>query len=158
MRVAMTEYLEIDLDDETWRCRRCERVLTSARGNYKEGLLVYDRDPREIHRPILNPDLYEYTFAPDPRWCRILEYYCPQCGTLVEAEYLPPGHPPLHDIELDIDALKAQWKDRPEMPEPAQAPDLSRERVLRARALHAAVHHGHQHGAPHDESAPPTAR
>ena len=24
----------------------------------------------------------------------------------MEVEYLPPGHPPLHDIEFDIDALK----------------------------------------------------
>jgi hypothetical protein len=25
---------------------------------------------------------------------------------MIEVEYLPPGHPPLHDIELDIDSLK----------------------------------------------------
>jgi acetone carboxylase gamma subunit len=27
---------------------------------------------------------------------------------MFEVEYLPPGHPPTHDIELDIDALKAK--------------------------------------------------
>jgi acetone carboxylase, gamma subunit len=48
-----------------------------------------------------------------------LEYYCSQCGTLVEAEYVPPGHPPLRDIDLDIDALKAQWAGREEVLEPA---------------------------------------
>jgi hypothetical protein len=26
--------------------------------------------------------------------------------TLIETEYLPPGHPLTRDIELDIDALK----------------------------------------------------
>ena len=31
---------------------------------------------------------------------------------MIETEYLPPGHPPVHDIELDIDALKAQWAAR----------------------------------------------
>lgn len=104
-RVAITEYLEIDLGSERWHCRRCSADLAPARSNYKEGLLVHDRDPREIHRPILAEE-YEFTYAPDPKWCRILEYYCPQCGVQVETEYVPPGHPPLHDIELDIDALK----------------------------------------------------
>ena len=66
---------------------------------------------------------------PTPAWCRILEYYCPQCGTMIETEYLPPGHPPLHDIELDIDALKVQWKDREELRRPrpqARLPSVSR--------------------------------
>ena len=118
MKVLITEYLRIDLDSERWECRRCGRVHGDARDNYKRGLLVYDRDPTEIHRPLLDTALYDRSFAPDPKWCRILEYYCPQCGTLVEAEYLPPGHPPLHDIELDIDALKVQWSTRTEIPEP----------------------------------------
>ena len=37
-----------------------------ARGNYKEGTLVYDRDPTEIHRPLIDAGRYEFTFAPDP--------------------------------------------------------------------------------------------
>ena len=106
-RVAITEYLEIDLDEERWHCRRCDHDIAPARGNYKEGLLVYNRDPREIHRPILD-ERYEFTYAPDPAWCRIIEFYCPGCGTLIENEYLPPGHPLTHDIELDIDSLKAR--------------------------------------------------
>ncbi len=113
MRVNITEYLSIELDDETWHCRHCDLALSSARSNYKEALLVYDRDPREIHRPILDQDRYEFTYAPDPKWCRIIEYYCPGCGTQMEAEYLPPGHPLSHDIELDIDALKARFAAQP---------------------------------------------
>ena len=109
-KVLVTENLRIDLDAETWECRACGTELISARDNYKRGLLVYDRDPREIHKPLLDPEKYEFTFAPDPTWCRILEYYCPACGQLVEAEYLPPGHPPTHDIEFDIDSLKARWR------------------------------------------------
>lgn len=108
MQVAMTEYLGIDLDDETWQCRRCGHIIGSARRNYKEGLLVYDRDPREIHRPLIDPQAYEFTFSPDPRWCRILEFYCPGCGTQIETEYLVPGHPPTYDMEFDIDALKTR--------------------------------------------------
>lgn len=111
MNVAMTEYLKIDLDRELWQCRVCEHEVGNARAPYKEGLLVYARDPREIHKPILDAS-YEFTFAPDPKWVQILEYYCPGCGTMMEVEYLPPGHPPLNDMEFDIDALKAQWTRR----------------------------------------------
>ncbi|MGQ0620836.1 MAG: acetone carboxylase subunit gamma [Panacagrimonas sp.] len=111
MKIAMTEYLLIDLDKELWQCRVCSHVVGPAREPYKEGLLVHVRDPREIHKPILDPS-YEFTFAPDPKWVQLVEYYCPECGTMVEVEYLPPGHPPLNDMEFDIDALKAQWAKR----------------------------------------------
>lgn len=148
MKVLVTEYLRIDLDRELWQCRRCDHDLGAARENYKRGLLVYDRDPREIHKPLLDPAKYNRTYSPDPAWCRILEYYCPQCGTMVEVEYLPPGHPPVHDIEFDIDALKLQWQDRAEVTEPAPAPDLALEKARNQRALHAAAHgHGHVHGS-----------
>ena len=103
--VEITEYLAIDLADERWQCRRCDHDLGSARRSYKEGCAVADRDPREIHEAVVDG---EYTFAPDPEWCRIVEFYCPNCATLLETEYLPPGHPITHDIELDIDALKAK--------------------------------------------------
>lgn len=143
MNVPMTEYLAIDLETERWCCRRCGHDIHSARGNYKEGLLVYDRDPTEIHRPLLDPKLYERTFAPDPRWCRILEFYCPGCGTMIETEYTVPGHPPLHDMEFDIDALKAQWLARGPTAGPVPAPD---DEAPRPRHTH---HHGHGHGHKH---------
>ncbi|HZR33897.1 MAG TPA: acetone carboxylase subunit gamma [Nevskia sp.] len=136
MNVLITEYLRINLDTENYECRRCGKVLVSARDNYKRGLLVYDRDPREIHKPLLDTGKYERTYSPNPQWCRILEYYCPQCGTMMEVEYVPPGHPPLRDIELDIDALKAQWKDRQEVKESPTGP-------VPPRRVHS--HHGHSH-------------
>jgi|SRR5699024_8186519 len=105
-KTNMTEYLAIDLESEYWVCRVCDHDITSAHQNYKKGLLIYNRDPREIHRPIIDPNMYEYTYAPDPEWVRILEYYCPECGTMVEVEYLPPGHPPTFDMKFDIEALK----------------------------------------------------
>jgi acetone carboxylase gamma subunit len=112
MKICITEYLRIDLERERWECRRCDHDLGDARDNYKRGLLVYDRDPREIHWPLIDPTRYGYTFAPDPAYTAQLEFYCPGCGTLVETEYTVPGHPPTHDIEFDIDSLKvkaAQW-------------------------------------------------
>lgn len=112
MKVPITEYLRVDLNAERWECRRCDTTLGPARHNYKRGLLVCERDPGEVHRPLLDPERYAYTYAPDRAWCRLLEYCCPQCGVLVEVEYLPPGHPPVWDIELDIDALKRTWQER----------------------------------------------
>jgi acetone carboxylase, gamma subunit len=104
MRRKITEYLLLDLDNETWICSKCDRVIGPARKSYKEGCLVYDRDPREVFNPLIEGT---YTFSPDPTWCRILEFYCPGCGTLLETEPLPPGHPISHDIELDVDKMKS---------------------------------------------------
>jgi acetophenone carboxylase len=103
MRIRVTEYLDLDLDREQWSCNRCGLGLGPAQENYKRGCLVYDRDPRAVHAPIVEGS---YSFAPDPLWVRIVEFYCPGCGTQIETEYLPPGHPITHDIEIDIAALK----------------------------------------------------
>lgn len=102
-RLRVTEYLDLDLDDEGWYCNVCGHGFGSARGNYKEGCLVHERDPREVHQPLIEG---EYTFAPDPEWVRIVEFYCPGCATQIETEYLPPGHPVTHDIEIDVDRLQ----------------------------------------------------
>jgi acetone carboxylase gamma subunit len=100
----ITEYLDIDLEKELWCCNRCGHELISARENYKKGCLVYIRkDLNTIYNsPITGP----FTFAPDPTWAMLVEFYCPRCGVMVENELLPPGHPVTHDIELDIDKLK----------------------------------------------------
>ena len=115
MNVLVTEYLRINLSSEKWECRRCDHELGSARENYKESLLVYARAADEVHKPVLDPKKYEYTFAPDKKFCSIYEFYCPQCGTMMEVEYQVPGHLPVHDIELDIDQLNVQWAGRDEV-------------------------------------------
>lgn len=102
-RLRVTEYVDLDIEQEAWYCNRCGYHFGSARRSYKEGCLVYERDPREIHPPLIQGP---YTFAPDPSWVRILEFYCPGCGIQVETEYLPPGHPITHDIEVDLEKLK----------------------------------------------------
>jgi acetophenone carboxylase len=102
----ITEHLDLDLEREMWCCNRCGGDLVPARENYKKGCLLYERDPTEIHPPLT--DNSPYTFAYDPEWCRIVEFYCPHCGQMIENEYLPPGHPITHDIDIDIDALKAR--------------------------------------------------
>ena len=125
MKVLMTEYLRIDLDAEQWECRVCNHVIGSAHHSYKEGLLVHDRDPREIHPPIIDPERYKFTFSPDPEWVRILEYYCPGCGTQVETEYAIPGHPPLHDMQPDLAAMRAQWARREEVKDNVVGPAVT---------------------------------
>lgn len=104
-RIIITEYLEMDIDESQWHCSRCGRKLIDAQTNYKKGCLVYNRDPRDIHNPVFEA---EYNFAPDPDWVRIIEFYCPECGTQIETEYLPLGHPITHDIEIDISSLRAR--------------------------------------------------
>ena len=104
-RIRFTEYLDLDLNDEHWYCHDCGTKLISAWESYKKGCLVAERDPSEIHNPVIEG---EYTFAPDPEWVRILEFYCPNCSRQIETEYLPPGHPVTVDIEVDLDSMKAR--------------------------------------------------
>jgi hypothetical protein len=62
--VRITEYLDIDLDTETWHCNRCGHELGPARDDYKKGCLVYERNPRTIYDPVFE----DGSFAPDPRY------------------------------------------------------------------------------------------
>jgi acetophenone carboxylase len=102
-RIRVTEYVDLEVEDERWRCRVCDQDLGSARESYKHATRVHERDPREVHRAVIEG---EYTFAPDPEWVRIVEFYCPGCSTQVDTEYLPPGHPLTDDIQIDLDRLK----------------------------------------------------
>ena len=106
-RIRITEYLDLDIDAERWLCNRCGHTFGSAKESYKQGCLVHHRDPREIHPPLVEA---AFSFSPDPSWVRIVEFYCPGCGTQLETEYLPPGHPITHDIEIDLQSLKARLK------------------------------------------------
>ncbi|MBW7836916.1 MAG: acetophenone carboxylase [Sphingomonadales bacterium] len=104
MKIRITEYLDIDLAAETWCCHGCGQKFGNARDNYKKGLLIAERPLEEVHQPLVTGE--QFSFKPDPDYCRLIELYCPNCGALIDNEYLPPGHPLTHDIELDIDALK----------------------------------------------------
>ena len=106
MKIRITEYLDIDLVNEKWCCNRCNIEIFDARDNYKKGCKVAERNMEEIHPPMTDSKEYRFTFNPD--YCRLIEFYCPGCGVLIENEYLPPGHPLTHEIEIDIDALKAR--------------------------------------------------
>src|ERR1700687_5124273 len=106
-RIRITEYLDLDIVTERCLCNRRDLFMSPASETYKKGCLLYDRDPREIHPPIVSGD---FNFSPDPNWIRIVEFYCPGCGTQVETEYLPPGHPITNDIEIDVEQLKERLR------------------------------------------------
>jgi acetophenone carboxylase len=110
VKKQITEYLDIDLDKEIWCCNRCGEELISCRENYKKGCLVYERDPRTIFNPVVDGT---YSFSPSPDWVSIIEFYCPECGVMIENEVLPLGHPITPDIELDIDKLKEKYMRKP---------------------------------------------
>ncbi|MCW2636060.1 MAG: hypothetical protein JWQ99_2427 [Blastococcus sp.] len=112
MRVRVTEYLDLAIPERRWSCNRCGRDLGPAERPYKEGCLIANRDPREVH-PVLAAD-EEFNFSFDPEWVRLVEFYCPGCGTMVENEYLPPGHPLTWDIDLDLDAFERTHREVPE--------------------------------------------
>ena len=105
MKIRITEYLDIDLQAEKWHCHSCGAELADASQNYKHGCLVAEVEMEKAHPPMTDS---EFSFTPDPDFCRLLEFYCPGCGTTLENEYLPPGHPVTHEIELDVPALKAR--------------------------------------------------
>jgi len=105
-RTRITEYLVIDSTSERWLCERCGHDLGSARGDYKRGCLVAERPMSEVHPQMIKGA--PFSFTPNADYCRLIEFYCPGCGVMIENEYLPPGHPLTHDIELDVDALRRQ--------------------------------------------------
>jgi acetophenone carboxylase len=109
-KIRVTEYLDIDLEKEVWRCNRCDAELCSARDSYMKGCLVHERPATEVYgEPAEVGEKAWVSYAPDPDLIRILEFYCPGCGSQVEVQYLPPGHPIPRDIELDIDKLKKKY-------------------------------------------------
>jgi acetone carboxylase, gamma subunit len=108
MRRRITEGLDLELNvdrigDWRWRCHDCGHDLGPAAENYKKGCLLHSRKPDEIWPPQIDE---AYTFSYNPGWMRLVEFYCPGCGTLIELEVLPPGHPLTHDIELDLESLR----------------------------------------------------
>ena len=52
-RMQITEALDIDLEKGTWCCNRCGAALISAKENYKKGCLIAERNPLEVHQPLV---------------------------------------------------------------------------------------------------------
>ncbi|MEE8318815.1 MAG: acetone carboxylase subunit gamma [Dehalococcoidales bacterium] len=106
--IRITETVEIDLDKEMWRCSHCHTEIHPARESYLNGCLVYEKPASEIYGPPIpiKSGSSEISYAPDPDFMRIVEFYCPECGAMMTVQYLPPGHPIVTEMELDIDKMK----------------------------------------------------
>ncbi len=108
-KVRVTESLDIDLDSEKWYCHSCGQMMNSAREPFIKGTLVYEKATNEIYGdPIKLSEDTTISYAPDPDFMRVIEFYCPGCGALISIQYLPAGHPVPVEIQLDIDHLKAR--------------------------------------------------
>jgi acetone carboxylase gamma subunit len=86
----------------------CGHEFGDYRVNWKLSALIYVRDTEE--------KLDEVFFGPrkpDPAFCEVREYYCPGCGTQLEVETLPVGHPAVFDFLPDIDTFYGDWLGRP---------------------------------------------
>jgi acetophenone carboxylase len=107
MKLRIAEYLDIDLEAETWHCHTCDHELGPADGNYKHGCLVAERAVTDIYPPIF-PEGSPYNLTTQPDYGVFVEFYCPGCGTMIVNECLPAGYPPPDDMRPDIAALKAK--------------------------------------------------
>jgi acetone carboxylase gamma subunit len=107
-KMRITESVDIDLNKEMWCCSRCHAEIYSARDSYLKGCLVYERPASEIYGPAIpvKQDSASISYAPEPDFMRVIEFYCPKCGAQMSVQYLPPGHPIVSEISLDIDKLK----------------------------------------------------
>ena len=81
----LTPYIKIVEDTKNTKiaiCSTCGFAFCDAKDDYKLYSLVYERDPA---------DIYPEHLAPDKDWAIYREFYCPGCGTQMEAEQCPPG-------------------------------------------------------------------
>lgn len=68
--------------------------------NWKLNALIYVRDTTETLQ-----EIYPGPKAPNPDLQEIREFICPGCGTLLEVEAVPPGHPLVFDFLPDLEGF-----------------------------------------------------
>ena len=90
-------------DERLVKCS-CGYEFGDYKQNWKLNSLVYERKPED-------GEVYVGPRAFDGNWVIMREFYCPGCGTQLEVELLPHGHPFIFDAEIDIDGFYAQHPD-----------------------------------------------
>ncbi len=102
----LSEHLYVVLkgDEHIVKCS-CGYEFGSHKRNWKLEALVYERNPED-------GEVYVGPRAADPDWVSLREFYCPGCGTQLEVDCLPVGHPIVFDAQLDIDGF---YSLRPEL-------------------------------------------
>lgn len=82
----------------------CGHSFGDYRENWKLSALIYVRDNKDAMSEIY-PDL----MSPDTDWQVYREYYCPECGSMLDVEAPTPWYPILHDFEPDIEGFYQDW-------------------------------------------------
>jgi acetone carboxylase gamma subunit len=83
----------------------CGHEFGDYKINWKLNALVYSRDTEEKLE-----EIYRGPRKPDPSWFQIREYYCPQCGTQLEVESVPPLYPVVFSFLPDFEAFEENRK------------------------------------------------
>ncbi len=86
-------------------CTECGFIYGDVKHDFKYYCLVYERDASEI---LPGPESDD-RMAPDNEWCVFREFYCPDCGTQIEVESVPPGMPVLQNYVLRKEQIQ-EWK------------------------------------------------
>ncbi|RLG53118.1 MAG: acetone carboxylase subunit gamma [Thermoproteota archaeon] len=100
----------------------CGYEFGDYRVNWKLNALIHVRDTKE---KLL--EVYPYPESPglpDPEYCNIREFYCPNCGALLEVEAVPKFYPIIFDFLPDLGTFYSDWLNRP-LPFPTEFKDLT---------------------------------
>lgn len=102
MSVTVHAYLRLDADEDTIACTECDEVLCGAAENYKEHVAVRTGPVTDAGPVFTAPEeIYE-----EPPSIEFRQFFCPNCATLFDYEVVPESEPVLHDVELDVEALR----------------------------------------------------
>jgi acetone carboxylase, gamma subunit len=116
-KVAWKEKILLPLSDELFVVQKgedrivkctCGHEFDDYRINWKLKALVHVRESSEEIR-----ELYPYPGAPDPGYCEIREYYCPNCAAQLQVDTVPFGYPVVFDFLPDLDSFYRDWLGRP---------------------------------------------
>ncbi len=84
----------------------CGYEFGDYRDNWKEKAIIYVRDTLESLR-----EIYVGPRAGDPEKMVLREFYCPECGELLEVDAVAPGYPILNKFIPDLETLYNEWLD-----------------------------------------------
>ena len=85
----------------------CGYELGDYRENWKTNALINVRDTEESLS-----EIYPGPRCPDPEKNEIREFYCPDCGTQLEVDAVPPGYPILLNFKPNLEAFYRDWLGR----------------------------------------------
>lgn len=96
--VCLQEHLYVvELADGS-RIVRCDcgQEFGDYQQNWKEGALVYERDPS-------GTPVFRGPRVADPDWTVLREFYCPGCATQLDVEVVPRGYPFIFNFQPELE-------------------------------------------------------